>query len=492
MENNHKIGIYVDVSRGSGGSFQYIQFILDAASECLDRYAFTVFYIEPEFEGLLIRDYPLLGRQCIRVMRTDIPKYIDSFLLDYVLVPLSLVSCWIGAELHTPLIGVIHDVNPFYYKDYYENGVRITDASVHLFQKVVRKSVGVFVDSELGVKELSEAVGGIYKERMIPLPFRAPDYLDGDKPEESIDLKNEKFLFYPAQFWPHKNFTNLILALEELKAGGVIVNILFTGSESIEKGRVTRLVEKLGLESQVQFSGRLTDAQMKFLYRHARGMVFPGYLGPTNIPLYEAMYTGCPMAVCNMRYMPWQAQDAAVYFDPCYPDSIAEAIRRLWEDDAFCNELSVKGKERYKEFDKGKFNDRFEQALNNIIKKNLEEKQYINEIKEFCNRYSRIVLYGAGEFSCWMQRTLELEDIRISQIVVSEKNENKTCGDYQLVSLNEVRDLEENSGIILCVNESVHENILSEIKSHGFREENCYKMNFEMYEFLIEYVSDRS
>lgn len=487
-----KIGIYVDVSKGSGGSFQYIQFILDAAANLVDQYKFTVFYIDQEFGDIIKKDYPLLEKQHISVMRSDIPRYIDSFDLNYVIVPLSVVSCWIGAELHTSLIGVIHDVNQYYYKDYYENGVRLTDSYVHLFQKVVRKSSGVFVDSELGVKELSKAVGGIYEDRLIPMPFRAPNYLDGNMPEETVELKNEKFIFYPAQFWPHKNFTNLILAIEELKERGVIVNILFTGEESLEKNKIIRLVEKLDLNEQVQFSGRLTDAQMKFLYFHARGMVFSGYLGPTNIPLYEAMYTGCPMAVPNVRYMPWQAKEAALYFDPCYPDSIAEALKRLWEDDTLCRELSVKGKERYKEFDKEKFNKRFKYALKDIIQKNIVKKKYINEIIDFCKRYEKIVLYGAGEFSCWMQRALELEDIQIDQIVVSIRNENITCGGYRLVSLEETEKLDENCGIILCGNESIHDVMLQALKSKGVVEENCLKMTHEMYDSLIVFVSDRS
>lgn len=486
-----KIGIYVDVSRGDGGSFQYIQFILDAASKLTDKYIFTVFYLDPGFEEIMNRDYPMLGKQRIKVLRSDIPAYIDSFSQDYIMVPLSLVSCWIGAELRTPLIGVIHDVNPFYFNYYYENGVQMTDAYVHLFQKVVRKSSGVFVDSELGVKELSEAVGGIYKDRMIPMPFRAPDYLDEDRPEEPVDLKNQKFIFYPAQFWPHKNFTNLLLAMEELKEQGVVVNILFTGGESLEKERVMRLVDKLGLDEQVQFSGRVTDAQMKYLYHHARGMVFSGYLGPTNIPLYEAMYTGCPMAVPHVRYMPWQAQDAALFFDPRYPDSIAESMRRLWEDDALCDELSIKGKERYKEFDKDKFNERFKYALQDIIRKNRESTRYVNAIKNFCSRFEKIVLYGAGEFSCWMQRFLELEGISISMIIVSNRDENTACGGYRLLSLSEAEHLEEKCGIILCGSETLHDGMLQALKTIGIDEENCLKMTYEMYESLIAYVSDR-
>ncbi len=491
MKESINVGIYVDASRETGGSFQYIQFILDAACELTDQYTFTVFYLDPGFRDTMEKNYPMFRKQYIRVMRSDIPSYIDSFALDYVLVPLSLVSCWIGAELHTPLIGVIHDVNQYYNKDYYENGVRMTDAYVHLYQKVVRKSIGVFVDSELGIKELSEAVGGIYEDRMISMPFRAPDYLDDDKLEETVELKNEKFIFYPAQFWPHKNFNNLIIAIEDLKERGTIINFLFTGGDSYEKDRVVRLVKKLGLDDQVQFTGRLTDAQMKFLYHHARGMAFSAYLGPTYIPLYEAMYTGCPMAVANVRYMPWQAQDAALFFDPRYPDSIAEALKKLWEDDELCNELKQKGKERYKEFDKEKFNERFKLALQELMQKNAERMKYINIIKEFCRRFERIVLYGAGEFSCWMQRLLEIEGILIDRIVVSERNENTTCGGYRLTCLNEAEKLE-NSGIILCGNGNLHKEMLNALKTKGVPAENCLKMSFEMYESLIAYFTDRS
>jgi hypothetical protein len=90
-----------------------------------------------------------------------------------------------------------------------------------------------------------------------------------------------------------------------------------------------------------------------------------------------------------------------------------------------------------------------------------------------------------------MQRALEIAGISISQIVVSEKNENNTCGGYKLVSLEDADNLDENCGLILCAAESAHNAMFQALQGKGIKEENCLKMNFDMYEALMVYVSDR-
>jgi glycosyltransferase involved in cell wall biosynthesis len=61
--------------------------------------------------------------------------------------------------------------------------------------------------------------------------------------------------------------------------------------------------------------------------------------------------------------VPDQVGDAALLFDPKSSDEIAEAMERLWTDDALCNCLIEKGKERASEWGPGQFSQRLREIV---------------------------------------------------------------------------------------------------------------------------------
>src|SRR6185503_2369353 len=118
-----------------------------------------------------------------------------------------------------------------------------------------------------------------------------------------------------------------------------------------------------GIESSVSFVGRVPDADMAQFYRRARCLVMPTFFGPTNIPPLEAFALGCPAAVSGIYGMPEQVGDAALTFDPRSQDEIADALRRLWTDDALCLRLRERGHERARAWNQAAFNRRLEAIL---------------------------------------------------------------------------------------------------------------------------------
>ena len=82
----------------------------------------------------------------------------------------------------------------------------------------------------------------------------------------------------------------------------------------------------------------------------------PTYFGPTNIPPLEAMALGCPVAVSGIYGMREQCGDAVLYFNPADSHDIAQAMTRLWTDDALCATLVEKGKARSRLYSVDAFN----------------------------------------------------------------------------------------------------------------------------------------
>ena len=111
----------------------------------------------------------------------------------------------------------------------------------------------------------------------------------------------ERYLFYPAQFWPHKNHAQIVQALGLLKdQRGMKIPMVFCGSYTGEIRQrtfdeVQTLSSKLGVEKEIYHLGYVPDEDMSALYAGAVALVMPTFFGPTNIPVLEAWTFGCPV-----------------------------------------------------------------------------------------------------------------------------------------------------------------------------------------------------
>ncbi|MEI6704002.1 MAG: glycosyltransferase family 1 protein, partial [Deltaproteobacteria bacterium] len=157
----------------------------------------------------------------------------------------------------------------------------------------------------------------------------------------------ENYLFYPAQFWPHKNHVGLLLALKILRDKfGLNFNLVFTGSDKGNLGYVQKMVKELGLEDKVTFLGFVETDFLRELYRRAFALVFPTFLGPDNLPPLEAFALGCPVIASNVEGAEEQLGSAALLFDPKNPEEMALRIKELHDSPAIRDELIRLGHER--------------------------------------------------------------------------------------------------------------------------------------------------
>jgi glycosyltransferase involved in cell wall biosynthesis len=224
----------------------------------------------------------------------------------------------------------------------------------------------VAVDSEVGKNQLIEAYG-ISPEKVFPLPYIAPKYIYDDNPvtELPYDLP-EKYFFYPATFWLHKNHAGLFSALAKLKHRYPDMRLVLAGAKQNGYEEAVKQVEALGIRDNVIFLGYVPDEHMFELYRRARALIMPSFFGPTNIPQLEAFVAGCPVAVAGIYGIPDQVGDAALLFNPKSTDEIANAMERLWTDDALCARLIEKGKERARQWGPVQFSKRLQEIVDKL------------------------------------------------------------------------------------------------------------------------------
>jgi glycosyltransferase involved in cell wall biosynthesis len=163
---------------------------------------------------------------------------------------------------------------------------------------------------------------------------------------ESFEL-SPGFVIYPAQTWPHKNHERLLAALVRVRdRRGWHIPLVCTGALTEHADRLRFAAEKMKLGSLVRWLGRVDELELLALYRAARLMVVPTLFEAASFPIYEAFAEGLPVACSNATSLPEQVGDAAIVFDPFDIDAMADAIERLYCDDALRMNLAKRGKSR--------------------------------------------------------------------------------------------------------------------------------------------------
>jgi glycosyltransferase involved in cell wall biosynthesis len=213
----------------------------------------------------------------------------------------------------------------------------------------------VVVGYETGRSEV-QRLYGVPDERIRFLPHPTPDFalnppaLDADSVLEKYGLE-AGFIFYPAQFWPHKNHVAILHALRLLRdANGVTTSAVFVGADKGNKGHVMATASKLGLENHVHFLGFVSRPELVALYQLAGAVVYPSFFGPENLPPLEAFALRCPVVAADVPGAREQLGDAAILIDPRSEEAIAEAVLRLLHDAGERSELVERGRNRAESF----------------------------------------------------------------------------------------------------------------------------------------------
>lgn len=388
----NRVGLFLAIEPTWGGAFQYDLSILDAVAQLpRDGIDVVVGYSHPSWLHYLNR-YDLKkvavplgywGRFFGQLLHcsgisTSLWRAVSPVFHPTVrAIMREKCDLWIfpsqdpwGYLAPVPALNTIHDLMHRYERRFPEIGTRWQYAwrEWH-FKNTCRWSQGILVDSQLGKQHIIDSYH-IDPTQLHVLPFIAPSYLD-DKPlaiaTSETDLP-KKFLFYPAQFWEHKNHKRLVKAIFLLKPRFPDIKLVLTGAKKNEYTVIQKLVSQLGLVDDVIFLDHVSDDQMGLLYRDARAMIMPTFSGPTNIPPLEAMKSGCPSAVSNIYAMPEQTKGAALLFDPESVEDMASAMAKLWNDDELCRDLSEQGKSVSREWTQEHFNALFANILSELLR----------------------------------------------------------------------------------------------------------------------------
>ena len=236
---------------------------------------------------------------------------------------------------------------------------RVFESRDKYYAKILPRATGVIVDSVLGARNVIRRYG-VDEDRVHVIPFQAAEAarrFSATKFNSSYNLPSKynidlPYVFYPAQFWAHKNHVYLLEGLKSLDEHyGKKVGAIFSGVDNGNLEYVKGYAEALGLEDRILFTGFVPNEDIPYLYTQSLALVMPSYFGPTNLPPLEAFRLGVPVLCSNLPGIRDQVGNAALLMDLTNPCSLALHLNNLLVDVSLRKSLISAGFERSKYFE---------------------------------------------------------------------------------------------------------------------------------------------
>jgi len=347
-----------------GGAWRYINNVLHMIAKFDYQNSYSLFLYDrtpfpqaahaPHMHLHFVRQ-PRVGSRWVRVLQeqTEIPRLAER-------AECALVHSFGNVAVMKRGIRnvvTVHDLKP------YDRNERALPSARDLYVRAVlpaslRRSDAVLPISQFTARAIQQRFR-IEAGRLVTIP-NIVDQRFYPRSDAEITALRERwhlpphFWLYVANFYPHKNHRELMLAYDRYRRRSQTKAwpLVLCGSPALEYVRILRLAAQLGLEPEVQFIHSLSDDEMPVLYSAASALVFPSKYEGFGIPLLEAMACACPIVASAIPAVRELAGESAILFPPESAESIAEAMYSLQQDTARRVALAEAGQktaERYRD-----------------------------------------------------------------------------------------------------------------------------------------------
>lgn len=396
------LGVFINSELHSGGAYQYEYKILSILKKYHSNEKINIIYysnninVAASYEKLglnikIIKEnilqkihriglsnpiyFEVLNKFNLRFSKIETILQDDNIDLVYFLYPSNLSL----SIINIPYIFTLFDLGHLQSMQFPEvANNRLFEKRENLYSKSLKKAYKIVVDSNFN-KELVSNKYNLEISRVEVLKY-LPN-IRVIKSDENIDVKNKynlknDYIFYPAQFWAHKNHIYILKAIKILRdKKNIDVDVIFSGSDKGNLSYLMKFAKAIKVDDLIHYIGFVPNEEIPSLYKQSLALVMPTYLGPTNIPPLEAFAYQTPVCYSDMPSFREQVGDAAFFMDLKNPNSLAEILDLLKNNKTLKNDKILKG----------------EQILNNWNEEDFYKKllKIFNEFNYFRETWSR-------------------------------------------------------------------------------------------------------
>ena len=108
----------------------------------------------------------------------------------------------------------------------------------------------------------------------------------------------ERFLFYPAQLWDHKNHITILKALNEIKKNNDEIPLVLCGAKYNAFFKIEEFIKNNNLK-KVFYLGKVSDEDLLSLYQNASFLIVAALYESSSLPILEAAASGLPVIAAS-------------------------------------------------------------------------------------------------------------------------------------------------------------------------------------------------
>jgi glycosyltransferase involved in cell wall biosynthesis len=332
-----KIGVMLRAMDEKQGIGIYSQNLLDHLLPLNTKHEYVLFYRNPKFIGRYAR---------YTHVREKVVEASNKAVWDQVKIPMEANREKVDLIFHTkftvpfftPLktVMTIHGASWFVHPELYSrHDVIYIRSAMPLY---CRKATAILSNSDLTTRDFIQILG-VNQSKIKTIHLAADDRF---KPIKNADILEatrmkyhlpDRFILSVIKYDPRKNFKNLIRAFkichDRTPCSLVVVGI------GCEKYRTEYKLTEIGLDKDVSFLGWIEQDDLPAIYNLAMFLFFPSVYEEFGIPVCEALSCGCPIVVSKTGALPEIAGEAGILVDPMNPEEMADALYRIWTDEAW-------------------------------------------------------------------------------------------------------------------------------------------------------------
>jgi glycosyltransferase involved in cell wall biosynthesis len=296
--------------------------------EVIDHYANWRYQA---MRGMLLTGSPDLFKAGVDVLYGDIARRFDRA-CDLIYTPTTVLFPYNNAK---PTLISMHDIQQFHFPEFFDR--RELRRRHITFNLSARHANFVQASSAFIKADLLEHFPQLGPDQIVVIS-EGVDIPTFSRPRETAYLLEkyglpERFLFFPAQLWHHKNHLTVLKAIEGIKRRhGQTIPLVMTGAKSTAYQPIMDFIQSHGMDF-VHYLGVVPFDDLLALYQQARFLITAVLYESNSLPVLEAAASGTAIIASDTPPNREVAEHLQLnLFDPRSPEALEELLLGIWDD----------------------------------------------------------------------------------------------------------------------------------------------------------------
>ncbi|EES48745.1 glycosyltransferase family 4 protein [Clostridium botulinum] len=263
-----------------------------------------------------------------------VPNILNNSDMEIYHVPQNGIG--ISENINCKKVITLHDIIPLRMPE------TVSDRYLRIFNDelpgILKSCDGIITVSEFSKNDIAKEFN-FPKENIYVTPLAAEEIyrpLSKCQCKKIISEKyhiDDNFILYVGGFSPRKNILGLIDAYSKLPYSTIEkTKLVVIGKKGQSYFKYKERAEKLGVSSNVIFTGFIALEDMPLFYNATEVLVYPSFYEGFGLPPLECMACGTPVIVSNVTSLPEVCYESALLIDPNNIDELSYDIQRVLEN----------------------------------------------------------------------------------------------------------------------------------------------------------------